>query len=148
MFKSIEAAALAAVNRLAAPWIEEIHRLQAENKALAERVTALEGRFEEESRQKVPSAEEVANLIKGKALSRAMENVDWKDVLSDEFQEWASVQDWNEEFKKALDSGDVLDEDSIQAHIGQWLGSEAGVDVVRGAIYLHLSGRTIEIVLK
>jgi predicted RNase H-like nuclease (RuvC/YqgF family) len=78
MFKELIDAAVAS---LLEPYAEEVRQLKAENEALKARVTALEARPEpfdvrsyieqriEEEVGKLTSAAEVAELIKGKALT-------------------------------------------------------------------------------
>lgn len=158
----IEAAALAAFDRIAAPYLEEIRNLKAENEAMKARVTALEGRpdpfdvrkyIEErldelDLKREAPSAEEVAEAISDRALAKALESIDFSDNMTSAAQDWMADQDWSGEIEEALNSGSLLDEDSIQGHVWKWLESDAGKEIIGNTIRLNFQGRTIEVALK
>ncbi len=129
MFKDIiEAAALAAFDRIAAPYLEEIRNLKAENEAMKARVTALEGRpdpfdvrkyIEERLREiglrsEAASPEEVAEAIDSKKLYKALEYADIDSKLQESVQDWCGEQDWSEEaasaFKEWAEENDLIEE--------------------------------------
>lgn len=124
----IGAAALAAFDRIAAPYLEEIRNLKAENEVMRARVTALEARpdpfdtrcyIEErlkelDLKREVPSAEEVAEAIDSKKLYKALEYVDVDSKLQESVQDWCCEQDWSEEaasaFKEWAEENDLIEE--------------------------------------
>jgi hypothetical protein len=95
-----------------------------------------------------PTADEVAEAISDRALSKALERIDFSDEMTSAAQDWMADQDWSSEVEQTLTSGNLLDEDSIQGHVFKWLESEEGEKIVGDAIKLNFEGRTIEVTLK
>lgn len=112
----IESLALAAFNKLAAPFAEEIRALRSENEALRGRVVKLEARPDPFDVRKYideklvdlkinlepPSADEIAIAISDRALAKALELIDFQSELGYKAVDWMSEQDWSSEANDAI----------------------------------------------